>query len=56
MLGYLRHHPAPSSRQGTEHNADTPPAAHGSYRPAGAAGGRVRPGRKSGLITCRTEC
>src|SRR6266699_88911 len=24
MLGYLRHHPTPSSRQGTEHNPDTP--------------------------------
>src|SRR2546421_4358071 len=41
MLRYLRHHPAPHLAREPEHSADTPLAAHGSYRPAGAARGRV---------------
>src|SRR5712692_7890354 len=44
MLGYLRHHPTPSSRRGTEHNADTPSRPTAVTGPAGAAGGERRAG------------
>src|SRR5438874_753567 len=39
MLRYLRHHPTPASRQGTEHNADTPTRPMAVTGPPGAAGG-----------------
>src|SRR5947207_12371687 len=48
MLRYLRHHLTPDLARGTEHSADTPLAAHGSYRPAGGGRGRAgaaAPGR-----------
>src|SRR5438876_44244 len=41
MLRYLRHHLTPDLARGTEHSADTPLAAHGSYRPAGGGRGRA---------------
>src|SRR5215831_1769621 len=38
MLRYLRHHPAPKSLRGTEHNADTPPRPRAVTGPAARYG------------------
>src|SRR5215467_3120444 len=41
MLGYLRHHPTPLFRRGTEHNADTPSRPTAVTGPPGATDGRA---------------
>src|SRR5215468_11149036 len=41
MLRYLRHHPAPKSLRGTEHNADTPPRPRAVTGPAARYGARM---------------